>query len=331
MDPEYAAALAKLEAPKDVPRPMTVAETRSISDLLYIDVHKQFLKSHLPPKNEYVVTDHSVPVEGGEITLRCLVPVVDDEKETFPVLVYMHGGGWSMGNVEMDDYLLRIQCVKHKLSIINIEYRLAPEYPFPTPLDDCYAALKWVVSNTSLLKVDLSKGFLIGGDSAGANLSVVLSHMARDDPFFEGRRLTGLYLCEPNICHYAAYPESLKPKFRSFAEYSDMPTLSRQALDQLYGWYNAPPSDPRFSPLLYASHHGLPRTYMQAMELDMLRDDAFVYAEVLREAGVETKVDLNLGVTHAFHYGFPGLAAAAKVRENLTGGIEWLLGREQST
>ena len=63
------------------------------------------------------------------------------------------------------------------------------------------------VSNTSLLGADLSKGFLIGGDSAGANISVVLSHVARDDPIFEGRRFTGMYLCEPNICHYSAYPE----------------------------------------------------------------------------------------------------------------------------
>ncbi|KAH9900684.1 Alpha/Beta hydrolase protein [Cubamyces lactineus] len=330
MDPEYAAALEEAGLLKGIPLPATVAETRAISDLLYIGVHNQFLKSYLPPENRYVVTDRSVPVKGGQITVRCLVPAVENDEETFPLLVYIHGGGWSMGTVDMDDYLLRIQCVEHKLSIVNVEYRLAPEHPFPTPLDDCNVALRWAVSNTSLLKADLSKGFLIGGDSAGANISVVLSHMARDDPFFEGRRLTGLYLCEPNICHYTVYPESLKSKFRSFEEYSDMPTLSRQALDRLNGWYNAPPSDPRFSPLLYPSHHGLPRTYIQAMELDALRDDTFVYAEVLHEAGVETKLDLNLGVTHAFHYGFPGLSAAAKVRENLKRGIKWLLKGDQS-
>ncbi|KAI0655774.1 Alpha/Beta hydrolase protein [Cubamyces menziesii] len=334
MDPEYAAALEQAGLLKGIPLPKTVAETRAISDLLYIGVHNQFLQSYLPPENKYVATDRSVPVEGGQITVRCLVPTVGDEKETFPLLVYIHGGGWSMGNVDMDDYLLRIQCVEHKLSIVNIEYRLAPEHPFPIPLNDCYAALKWAVSNTSLLGADLSKGFLIGGDSAGANISVVLSHVARDDPIFEGRRFTGMYLCEPNICHYSAYPERcvytpfpLKSKFRSFEEYSDMPTLSRQALDQLNGWYNAPPTDPRFSPLLYPSHRGVPRTYIQAMELDPLRDDAFVYAEVLRDAGVETKLDLNMGVTHAFHYGFPSLPAATKVRENLKRGLEWLLKR----
>ncbi|KAI0328848.1 hypothetical protein GY45DRAFT_1372084 [Cubamyces sp. BRFM 1775] len=329
MDPEYVAALDKAATFKAIAPPTTVTEARAIFDNFFVSAYKTFLEPHLPADNAYVVTDHHIPVEGGEIAARCLVPMVDDESETFPVLLYIHGGGFSLGGIEMDDYTLRIRCVRHKLSVVNVDYRLAPEHPFPTPVNDCYAALKWTASNTSVLRGDLSKGFLIGGESAGANLSAVLSHMARDDPFFEGRRLRGQYLCEPNICHYAAYPETLKAKFRSVEEFPAMPTLSRQAMERYYRWYNAPPSDPRFSPLLYPSHQGLPRAYIQAMELDPLRDDAFVYAEVLREAGVETKMDLNLGVTHAFYAVFPALAAAARVRENAERGFEWLLRREQ--
>ncbi|KAI0655775.1 Alpha/Beta hydrolase protein [Cubamyces menziesii] len=324
MDPEYAAALDKAVAFKSIRPPSTVTEARVIFDKFFVSAQNTFLEPHLPP-------DQLIPVDGGEISARCLVPVVDDDSETFPVLLYIHGGGFSLGGIEMDDYTLRIRCVQHKISIVNVAYRLAPEHPFPTPVNDCYAALKWTASNVSLLRGDLSKGFLIGGESAGANLSAVLAHMARDDPFFEGRRLTGQYLCEPNICHYAAYPESLKPMFRSVEGFPAMPTLSRQAIERYYRWYNAPPSDPRFSPLLYPSHQGLPRTYIQAMELDPLRDDAFVYTEVLREAGVETKMDLNRGVTHAFYSCFPALAAAARVRENAERGFEWLLRREQST
>ncbi|KAH9885085.1 Alpha/Beta hydrolase protein [Cubamyces lactineus] len=330
MDPEYAAGLAKagLLGSKPPPPPSTAEEARAGFDIAVLKVYKAFLVPQLPPSNAYTVTDHPVQVEGGEISVRCLVPMVDDQNETLPVLFYIHGGGWTVGSVELDDYALRGYCVRQKLSVVNVEYRLAPEYPFPTAVNDCYAALKWTIFNTSLLKANLEKGFLIGGESAGANLSAVLTHIARDDSFFEGRRLTGQLLCEPNVCHYAAYPESFKSKFLSIDEIPDMPALSRAMIERFYGWYNAPPSDPRISPLLYPSHQGLPRAYIQAMGLDALRDDALVYAEVLHEAGVETKLDLYPGVGHGFHYGVPDITAAAKVRDDVEQGIRWLLKRE---
>ncbi|KAH9900683.1 Alpha/Beta hydrolase protein [Cubamyces lactineus] len=291
MDPELSAVLNKLGASQSAFPAGNVAESRAACEANFIAPHKAFLQSHLPSEDTYTLTDHIVPVDGGEITVKCIIPIVSD-RETFPVLVNLHGGGWCLSSTEMDDYSLRIRCVKHKLSIVNVEYRLAPEYPFPTPLNDCYHALRWVASNTSLLKADLEKGFIVGGDSAGGNMSAVFAHILRDDPFFEGRRLTGQLLCEPQVCHYAAYPESLKAKFRSIFEQTGQPTLTRAMLDPFYAWYDAMPSDPRFSPLLYPSHEGLPRAYIQAMALDLLRDDALVYAEVLREAGVEVEVDL---------------------------------------
>lgn len=209
-------------------------------------------------------------VEGGEIIVRCVVPVVEDAHDTFPVLVNMHGGGkyeeclriltrdpnglqfylslgWSVGSVELDDYFLRQLSVDLKLSTVNIEYRyahdlmlrrgthshqpcrLAPEHPFPTAVNDCLAALKWVstyipprvclpflipiphlqvVQNTELLKADLKKGFLVGGQSAGGNLAAVLAHETLADPFFAGpgRQLTGQVLREPLLIHPDAYP-----------------------------------------------------------------------------------------------------------------------------
>ncbi|KAI0657072.1 Alpha/Beta hydrolase protein [Cubamyces menziesii] len=330
MDPQYAAALTKagLLGSAPPPPPSTAKEARAGFDIAVLKGYKAFLEPNLPPSNTYTVTDYPVSVEGGEISVRCLVPVADDQGVTFPVLVNIHGGGWTLGSVELDDYALRGYCVRQKISIVNVEYRLAPEYPFPTAVDDCHAALKWVVSNASLLKADVKKGFLIGGESAGANLSAVLAHIIRDDPSFEGRRLTGQLLCEPNVCHYAAYPESLQSQFRSMDEIPDMPALTRATIERFYEWYNAPPSDPRFSPLLYPSHQGLPRAYIQAMGLDALRDDALVYAEVLREAGVETKLDIYPGVGHGFQYGVPDIPAAAKVRADTEQAIGWLLNRE---
>ncbi|KAH9900687.1 Alpha/Beta hydrolase protein [Cubamyces lactineus] len=332
MDPEFAAALAQagLLDSKAPPPPSTAAEARAGFDMTVLRGYKAFLEPHLPPSNTYTVTDHRVLVQGGEIFVRSLVPAVDDKSEMFPVLVYIHGGGWTIGSIELDDYVLRGYCVRQKITVVNVEYRLAPEHPFPTAVDDCYAALKWTVSNAALLRADLRQGFLIGGESAGANIAAALTHTARDDPFFEGRRLTGQLLCEPSVCHLVAYPESLKPKFKSITEFTVMPPLSKEMVEKFYGWYNAPPSDPRFSPLLYPSHQGLPRAYIQAMGFDPLRDDAIVYEEVLREAGVETKLNLYPGVSHGFYYGFPGISAAVKVREDAEKGLKLLLGRQSS-
>ncbi|CDO77116.1 hypothetical protein BN946_scf184592.g12 [Trametes cinnabarina] len=187
------------------------------------------------------------------------------------------------------------------------------------------------VENTSLLKADLSKGFLVGGMSAGANLSAVLAHIVRDDPFFEGRRLTGQLLREPIVCHPDAYPEEWKSGFRSMEKNKDMPPVTRALLHQFFGWYAAPAADPRFSPLLYPSHAGLARAYIQAMELDPLRDDALVYARALRHAGVAVRLDLYPGVSHGFHYVWPHLKASAKVRSDLVEGVKWLLSQENTS
>ncbi|EIW58422.1 uncharacterized protein TRAVEDRAFT_124132, partial [Trametes versicolor FP-101664 SS1] len=284
----------------------------------------------LSAENAYDVQDRKVPVDDGEITVRCIVPVVADERETFPVLVNMHGGGWSVGSVELDDYFLRKVAVDLKLSIVNVDYRLAPECPFPTAVIDCLAALKWTASNTALLKGDLSKGFLVCGHSAGANLAVVLAHEARDDPFFQGpgRQLTGQIIREPLVIHPDAYPEKLKSEMRSMEENKHMPPLTRATADFVVGVYNPIRSDPRFSPLLYASHRGLPRAFVQGMALDILRDDARVYAKALREAGIECRHIEYPGVSHGFHYNYPAIKTAIKVREDLVQGIKWVLSKD---
>ncbi|KAI9060358.1 hypothetical protein FKP32DRAFT_1047396 [Trametes sanguinea] len=364
MDPELAAAILASGANDAEPEP-DVALTRAYFDVGVTNTLKDFLKSDLPPGSndfsslgiigllnlfaEHAYTVGEAVVSGDGVSVRYYIPTAAGSPATYPVLVNIHGGGkfsllhnctlagaayadllsycsgWSVGNIELDDYVLRQLCVKLSLSIVNIEYRLAPEHPFPAAVDDCLAALRWTVDNTSTLKADLSKGFIVGGHSAGGNLSAVLSHILRDDPYFEGRRLTGQLLRDPFVCHPDAYPESLRSSFRSMEDNKDVPPVTRPVLDQLFGWYNAPPQDPRFSPLLYPSHEGLPRAYIQAMELDPLRDDAVVYDRVLREAGVEVKFDLYPGVSHGFHYNWPGIKAAAKVRADLVDGIKWLL------
>ncbi|OJT12436.1 AB hydrolase superfamily protein B1A11.02 [Trametes pubescens] len=336
IDPELAALLGpvdprfQVEEPKHVP---TIAEARAYCEQSEVAPSKAYHKPFLPLENTYDVQDRKVSVDDGEITVRCIVPVAADELETFPVLVNMHGGGWSVGSIDLDDYFLRKVAVDLQLSIVNVDYRLAPEYPFPTAVTDCLAALKWVASNTALLKGDLSKGFLVCGHSAGANLAAVLAHEARDDPFFRGpgRQLTGQILREPLVIHPDAYPEKLKPEMRSMEENKYMPPLTRATADFVVALYNPVRNDSRFSPLLYTSHHDLPRAFVQGMALDILRDDARAYAKALREAGVECRHIEYPGVSHGFHHNYPAITAAIRVRADLVQGIKWVLSKDSET
>ncbi|KAJ7117020.1 Alpha/Beta hydrolase protein [Mycena epipterygia] len=205
----------------------------------------------------------------------------------FPVLVWIHGGGWVAGNLDMDDFNLRMVSVELRLSIVNVDYRLAPEHVFPTGLKDCYTALKWV-------------RFLVGGVSAGGNLSAALVHRARDELFFTGRRITGQILKIPALLHPAAYRRS-----RAHCLQAD-------------------PADPDLSPLL-SSYEDIPPSYIQIAGLDPLRDEAFLYERLVGESGTKTRLDIYPGLPHGFYGSCPGLKASRRFQADFRRGIEWLL------
>ncbi|THH12725.1 hypothetical protein EW146_g7428 [Bondarzewia mesenterica] len=165
----------------------------------------------LPADSAYRIEDYLIPVEGDEkVFVRCLIPTSTSsggQDRTFPLLVWYHGGAWISGFALMDDYILRHICVELQIVIVNVDYRLAPEYPFPIGVNDCYAGLKWAASNNVLLSADLSKGFIVSGFSAGGSLAAVMALRARDDPFFKARPLTGQILHCPLTIHPDAYPD----------------------------------------------------------------------------------------------------------------------------
>ncbi|KAI0665530.1 Alpha/Beta hydrolase protein [Trametes maxima] len=329
MNSELAAALAAFNLPAPTQLPLTIEELRALTNATTAAL-RAYEEPRLPPASAYVVKDVTIPATGGgEFSVRTVVPVVEDPDETFPVLVNLHGGGWSVATADIDDYFLRRLSVELKLSTVNVDYRLAPEHPFPAGLDDALSALKWTVTNAAALKADLSKGFLVGGESSGGNVAAVVSLLTRDDPFFKEHPLTGQLLREPMVIHPDLYPENLKSELRAMEEHNDAPLMTREGIDLMIKWYNAPKADPRFSPLLAPSHKGLPRAFIQVMGVDMLRDDGIVYGKVLKEAGVETKVDLHPGLLHGFYYYFPALEVSEKVRVAVKEGVEWLLRRRE--
>ncbi|KAJ7650749.1 Alpha/Beta hydrolase protein [Roridomyces roridus] len=269
----------------------------------------------LPNESEYVVKDHEIDVSGppaASIRVRTLVPASSEEGQTYPLYVWFHGGGWTDGNVDMDDYQLRHLCVEFQISIVNVEYRLAPEHPTPIPQDDCYAGIKWAVQNQALLSADVKKGFLIGGLSAGGHLTAVLAHRARDDPWFEGRRITGHIMQVPGLCHPEAVPEEYKGSLFSFKQNEFAPTLTAADIDWYYKQLAGSPTSPDVSPFLHPAHAGLPPAVLQICGLDPLRDEELIYGKILEKEGVKIRVHTYPGLPHAFNYILPNISAAKR-------------------
>ncbi|KAM5545521.1 hypothetical protein V8D89_000559 [Ganoderma adspersum] len=328
MDPELADALASdpvytqsLGPPEGV---SLATFARQQSDVI-LSPFSKYYGDRLPPESEYTVSDNLVPVKGGTIAIRVISPCVENSSVHFPALVWIHGGGWLLGDINMDDNHLRTLCVDLKLVIVNVEYRRAPEHLFPTAFEDCYAATKWVVGNASGLRVSLKKGFIVGGDSAGGSLAAAVVLHARDDPFFSESPITGQYLREPTVVHPLAHPEKYRSIMTSFGENVDTVLLNSERVLRSYQTYGAPPTDLRASPLLAPTHAGLPPTFLQVMDQDPARDDGLVYEKVLRESSVKTKLVRYDGVIHGFYYTFPWISAAKNVDRDARDGLRWLL------
>ncbi|KAK1218458.1 hypothetical protein PQX77_018856 [Marasmius sp. AFHP31] len=291
IDPELAPLVDALPA---LPVNLPVEQIRGFYNTA-TEQRRSKSESSLPPSSEYIVTEHEIAVGGGVTVLaRSIVPTPrDGEDGAFPLLFWIHGGGFILGDRNMDDYWLRTASVEVRISVVNCEYRLAPEHPYPTAVDDCFAALKFVASSPEKFSASLKKGFLVGGTSAGGRLTAVISHLARDDPFFNDEPVTGQLLHIPGVVHHSVVPEKYKSLYRSIEQNKDAPILSRSGMDHFYAMYKPVPTDTKYSPLLLETHKDLPPAYLQVCGLDPLRDDGLIYEKVLREAGVPTKLEVS--------------------------------------
>ncbi|KAF8191930.1 Alpha/Beta hydrolase protein [Mycena galopus ATCC 62051] len=288
-------------------------------------------KTRLPPDSAYRLENHIIAGEGGdaEFSVRTIspTPTGDEPSEVqFPVLVFLHGGGWVAGSIESRDLDLRILSVELRISIVNVGYRLAPEHPFPAGLDDSYAAVKWTVENCSRIRGSVDKGLIVCGSSAGANITAAITHRALKDPFFERQKITAQILQIPAVVHPAAYPAEYVPELLSYEQNADAPILSKDAIEFFYECLGGSPTDPELSPLLAADHTGLPPAYLQICGLDPLRDEGLLYERLLREQGVRTRLDIYPGVPHAFSGSLPEMTASKKWEADLREGIKWALG-----
>jgi acetyl esterase len=193
-----------------------------------------------------------------------------------PVLVYFHGGGWTIGDLDTHDVLCRQLCAGAGIAVVAVDYRLAPEHRFPAAVDDCLAATRWVREQSAALGIDATR-LAVGGDSAGGNLAAVVSLLLRD----AAEPLPALQLL--------IYPSTdMRAQTASHRDNAQGYLLTADSVDYYHGHYVPDPAqrlDWRASPLLARSHAGLPPALVLTAGYDPLRDEGRQYADALSAAG----------------------------------------------
>lgn len=233
-------------------------------------------------------TDRDIDGPGGALRLRIYTP--RGVTATGPALVYLHGGGWSYGDLESHDGVCRFLAERAGVRVIAVDYRLAPEAPFPAAVEDAVAGYEWVAANAEGLGVDADR-VAVGGDSSGGNLAAVV---AQHTPPWGGVRPAFQLLIYPGTDFVERRP--------SRDAYAEGYYLSERYIDQVKQWYLgdfADPADPRLSPLRGALA-GVAPAYVVTAGFDPLRDEGEAYADALREAGVDVEYVCERGLIHSF-------------------------------
>ncbi|HEY3219022.1 MAG TPA: alpha/beta hydrolase [Candidatus Limnocylindria bacterium] len=208
-----------------------------------------------------------------------------------PLLVYFHGGGWVVGSVALSDNFCRRVANASGWAVLSVEYRLAPEHPYPAAADDAYAATRWAAENTRELGTDPAR-LAVGGSSAGGNLAAVVSLVARERG---GPQIALQWLHVPVIDH--DFTRS------SYVAYATGAGLTRAAMQWFWGQYTpdvARRREPYASPIRAKDLRGLPSAIVVTAECDPLHDEAAAYARRLRDDGVAVTHLDYMGMTHGF-------------------------------
>jgi acetyl esterase len=246
------------------------------------------------------VVDRTIPGPGGEIPVRIYTPEGAGDASA-ACLVYLHGGGWVLGDLEGVDSICRAVANRAGCKVVSVDYRLAPEHPFPAPLDDCVAAVRWVADHAGEIGVDPDR-LAVGGDSAGGNLSAAVALWARDN---SGPDLRLQVLVYPVTNHGYDTP--------SYRDNGTDYLLTRDMMEWFWNHY-LPSADhganPLVSPLRAEDLSGLPPAVVLTAEFDPLRDEGEAYVERLQQAGVPVTHRRYDGQIHAF-WQMPGTFPSA--------------------
>lgn len=234
------------------------------------------------------IIDRSIPGPRGEIPVRIYTP---DGSGPFPAVVYFHGGGWVVGDLETVHTICTMLAHRAQAVVVSVDYRLAPEHKFPAAVDDAYAATEWVAAHAEELHADPNR-LAVAGDSAGGNLTAVVSLLARDR---KGPKLCG------QVMFFPVTDASMQTA--SYRENAENYFLTQDMMAWFFNHYVNDPSeanDVRLSPMKVADASGLPPAFVATAEFDPLRDEGEAYAEKLRRAGNAVTAKRYDGMIHDF-------------------------------
>ena len=243
-----------------------------------------------PPPPMARVENLTIPGPAGEIGARLYVGL-DAPRAPQPLLVYYHGGGWVIGNLDTHDGACRFLAEHSGCRVLSIDYRLAPEHPFPEPLEDAVAAFTWAHEHAAELGADPER-IAVGGDSAGGNLATAVCLQCRDRGGPQPAMQLLLYPVTDAVGGQASRDTFAKGFF-----------LTRNDMEWFENHYipdGIDDADPRTSMMRAEDVSGLPPAYMATAGFDPLRDEGEIYAARMREAGVQVVLQRHRGLIHGF-------------------------------
>ena len=242
-----------------------------------------------PPEPVQKITNRTIPGPAGGIPIRIYQP---QGNGPFPILVYFHGGGWVICNLDTHDSLCSSLANGASCIVVSVDYRLAPENKFPAAVEDAYAATRWASENAKSFNGDPNR-IAVGRDSAGGNLAAVVSFMARDNG-------------SPSLRYQLLiYPVTNLSSFdtKSYREHGEGYILTRDSMAYYRGHYirsEADTLDPYASPLLAKDLSSLPPALLITAEFDVLTDESRSFADKLSQAGIPVTYSCYDGMIHPF-------------------------------
>jgi acetyl esterase len=274
-------------------------------DLARAAIKELSAKTGIAAADVHQVEDRGIPGPNGVIPIRIYRPGARTADPSLPALILYHGGGWILGDIESHDSIARYLCRHGAVVVVNVEYRLAPEHKFPAGVEDCYAVLEWVAGNAGELGIDPGR-IALTGDSAGGNLTVVASLLARERNGPAVAFQIPAYPCV-DCREQAGYPS--RGKFGGgeyFLSSDDITWVNRN-----YFTTSRDAEDVRASPILIGDLAGLPPALVITAGYDPLCDEGEHYARRLRAAGVPVEYQCYTGTIHGF-LSFAGVLKAGR-------------------
>ena len=265
------------------------------------------------PRELAVIKDLTCPGPAGDIPLRFYD--AREAREPGPAVMFFHGGGFVIGDLDSHHSLCTEIAAELDLPVIAVHYRLAPEHPFPAAPDDCEAASRWVATSPEALGRTIT-GLIPMGDSAGGNLTIVITQALAENP-----------AAVPVVLQVPIYPLSDdKPDHASFNQFADGFVLTADTMNWFSAAYQAEPGHPRAYPI-YGNHADTPPTVLVTASLDPIRDSGRVYGAELIRAGAEVVFLEMKGTTHAFAQLRKAFPSANADMQRIFAAVRLLLGR----